>query len=97
MRKIVMCSILALYLTGCVQKTWTHGPAAMGKDFGSTNGQCKLVGMGAERGYAAFGNSYHVAGAALGNAIGNIIRTQAAYDACMEANGFIVVAPPPPT
>jgi len=47
--------------------------------------------MGAERGTIAFGRPAFVAGAAIGSAIGNAVRQNTAYNACMEAQGFVAV------
>jgi hypothetical protein len=53
--------------------------------------------MGAERGTIAFGRPAFVAGAAIGSAIGNAVRQNTAYNACMEAQGFIAVDELPKT
>lgn len=45
--------------------------------------------MGADKGYVAFGSQSYVAGAQIGNGIGNLVRENQAYNACMEASGFV--------
>jgi FtsP/CotA-like multicopper oxidase with cupredoxin domain len=47
--------------------------------------------MGAEKGTFAFGRPAFVAGAAIGSAIGNAVRQNTAYNACMETQGFVAV------
>jgi len=47
--------------------------------------------MGAERDTIAIGKPAFVAGAAIGSAIGNAVRQNTAYNACMEAQGFVAV------
>jgi hypothetical protein len=47
--------------------------------------------MGAEKGFLAMGNANYIAGAAIGSAIGNAVRMNTAYNACMEAQGFVAV------
>jgi hypothetical protein len=44
-----------------------------------------------ERGYIDFGSSSYVAGAAIGNAIGNAVRAQADFNDCMAASGWLAV------
>lgn len=84
---------LGATLTACVQHQWAYGPTAT-KPFEQASGQCKLVSMGAEEGYLAIGRPSFVAGAALGNAIGNAVRINQAFNACMEAQGFVVADAP---
>ena len=77
-------------LGGCVQHQWAYGPAAT-KDFGVASGQCKLGALNSGQGFFAMGNPNFVGGAALGNAVGNAVRANATYNACMEAQGFVAV------
>lgn len=44
-------------------------------------------------GMIAVGNANYVAGAMVGHAIGNAIRAQNDYNACMEMTGWEVVDP----
>lgn len=88
-------------LVGCAHRTWAPGPTAT-MPAQQAAGQCKLVAMGAQQGFVAVGSAAYVGGAALGNAIGNAIRTGVAFDSCMEGQGFIPVPdqpaqPPVPT
>lgn len=93
MKRFLTTTAIALCLggtlTACVQHQWAYGPTAT-MPFEQASGRCKLVAMGAEEGYAAIGRPAFVAGAALGNAIGNAVRINEAFNACMEAAGFVV-------
>ena len=93
-RNLGLAVALLPLLTACVQHTWAPGPNAQG-DYGSVSGRCKLMGMGSHEGFLAFGSPAFVGGAALGNAIGNAVRQQNVYNACMEASGFVAVDPQP--
>jgi hypothetical protein len=44
-------------------------------------------------GFAAYGSQSYVAGASLGNAVGEAVRTQADFSDCMKANGWRAVTP----
>lgn len=90
MRKILAAAGLAALATGCVNHVWAPGPTASAP-FPQASGRCKLVAMGADQGFVAVGNSNYVAGAAIGNALGNAVRENRAYNACMEAEGFVPV------
>jgi hypothetical protein len=50
---------------------------------------CEEVGASAERGEFAFGSPLFVALAGIGNAIGNGVAHQRAYDNCMTVNGYV--------
>jgi hypothetical protein len=100
----VLGLICLLGLGACAQYSWVPGPAAAGKDFNVAQGQCKLVAMGmptGDGGFYAQGSPKFVAistGAyALGSAIGSAVRTQNAFNACMEAQGFVPVQPNQPS
>lgn len=87
MKRVLVVATLAL-LAGCAQHTWVPGPGAA-LPIGQASGQCKLTAMGAEQGTVAIGRPAFVAGAAIGSAIGNAVRVNTAYNACMEAQGFL--------
>ena len=91
--KRVISSFLTISLVGlagCASNTWAPGPNAKGS-FEEAKGNCSLMAQGSERGFYARGTQDFVAGAALGNAIGNAIREQATFNNCMSANGWIAV------
>lgn len=50
--------------------------------------KCKLYAQGQQQGLYAQGSASFVAGAQLGNAIGNAIRVQQAYNLCMTIAGW---------
>ena len=77
-----------LAASGCAPTRWAPTPSASILDFNVQSARCRLMARGAEQDFVAYGNANYVAGAALGNAIGNIIRIQAAYSDCMQANGW---------
>jgi hypothetical protein len=93
--KLGAVSLAVAALAGCAKHTWAPGPGAT-MPFGQVSGQCKLMAInGQTSGFvAASGSPKFVAaavgGAALGSAIGNAVRQQNIYNACMEANGFVV-------
>lgn len=88
--QIVAALIMLPLASGCAVHTWAPGPTAT-LPFVQASGRCKLVAMGADQPFAAVGNAYYVAGAAIGNGLGNAVRENRAYNACMEAAGFIAV------
>lgn len=79
-----------LAVAGCVQHVWAPGPDAHGT-FAEQSARCRLMARADERGYIAFGSSSYVAGAAIGNAIGNAVRAQADFNDCMAASGWLAV------
>lgn len=89
-RPIAAAAVIAVTLSGCVSHQWAYGPTAT-MPFNQASGQCKLTAMGSDQGFVAFGRANFVAGAALGNAIGNSVRANRVYNACMEAQGFVAV------
>jgi hypothetical protein len=90
-RKLTACCAgLVFLLPGCVSHTWAPGPTAT-TPFGQASGQCKLTAMSGQQGFLAVGSASYVAGAAVGSGIGNAVRQNRIYNACMEASGFIAV------
>ena len=59
--------------------------------FSQASGQCKLAALSGNEGFFAVGSASYVAGAAIGNGIGNAVRQNRIYNACMEAAGFVAV------
>lgn len=90
MKPTILAAAVILPLAGCVSHQWAYGPTAS-MPFEQASGECKLTAMGAEQGSIAIGRPSFVAGAALGSAIGNAVRVNAAYNACLEAQGFVAV------
>lgn len=93
LKPIIAAAAAALLLSGCVNHTWAPGPYAT-TDAVSADGRCQLAAMGGEQGFVAVGSRGYVAGAAIGNAIGNAVRMNRIYNACMQANGMIPVDDP---
>lgn len=83
-------ALATMALSGCVAHTWAPGPTAS-EPFTVASGKCKLVAMGADKSGFAFGSPGFVAGASIGRGIGNAVRENRAYNACMEAMGFVAV------
>jgi hypothetical protein len=97
--RLILIAAVCLVTTGCVQHQWAAGPDAQ-IPFGRASGQCKLVAMGAGGGgfVGAAGSPKFVAitmGAGLlAGAIGSAVRQQNAYNACLEAQGFVTADAP---
>jgi hypothetical protein len=91
-----------LALAGCVHHDFIPGPGAANPNTQMVSGQCKLVAIGAQpegEFFAAEGSPKFVAAATaghvIGSAIGSAVRTNATFNACMEANGYIDAPPAP--
>ncbi len=95
MKKFLMIPALCMLATGCVQHNWAAGPDAT-IPFGRASGQCKLAAMGAAGGgfVGAAGSPRFVATAVgaglIAGAIGSAVRQQNTYNACLEAQGFVI-------
>lgn len=103
MKKLILMS---LFLASCVPAhgVWAPGPSAV-EDVTRVTGKCKLMAMGAtgSPGYSSFyvhGSPSFVGAYTGATALAGIIATgvqnQSAFEACMEANGFVPVTPTPP-
>ena len=57
-------------------------------DVAQAEAYCNMVARGSRQGYIAFGNPDFVAGAAIGNGLGNIIRQARTKQDCMTMLGF---------
>ena len=96
---ILLVSVVVL--TGCATHQWAPGPGMNAADFDATKAQCSLMARHGGSGFAAYGSANFVAGAALGNAVGESIRTQQDFNDCMLASGWKIAdrpdaAPPEP-
>jgi hypothetical protein len=87
---------LGVALTGCASHNWAPGPQATG-DLGVVSGQCKLEAAKTPiSGYTALvpapGTDVYVpvSGVGLSGIIASSMQRQDVYNACMEANGFVV-------
>ena len=87
LRSAAALTLSVLSLAGCATHTWVAGPDARGT-FSEADGRCKLLANNTGGGFYAQGSQQFVAGAALGAAIGEGIKAQNNYNACMEASGW---------
>lgn len=87
MRKTIIAAIAAGTLSAC-STTFEAPPGATDTQIQAQSAKCRLFSRQGERGFVAFGSQSYVAGAALGNAIGNAVRAAADYKDCMIASGF---------
>jgi hypothetical protein len=91
MKMLVLAAVVAaLPLAAC---TTTADQSAFeqigyGPSFDYAKAHCGLHAGSAERGYFAFGSPSYVAGAQLGNAIGNAIRVEQFMQQCMVLQGW---------
>lgn len=77
----------ALGLGACVSHTWVAGPDVHAS-FEEQTALCRIVARHGGSGFYAVGSASYVAGAAIGNAIGNAVRANADFNDCMAANGW---------
>lgn len=94
--RIAVVAAAGIVLAGCAVQNWAPGPNQTAANFGQASGQCKLLAMGANSGggFVAASGSPKFVGAAVGasllaGAIVGAVRQSQAYDACMEASGFV--------
>ncbi len=81
---------IPILLAGCAVHTWSPGPGVSAADFERTRARCSIMARSGQTGFSAYGSTGFVAGAALGNAIGNAVRANRDFNDCMLANGFQV-------
>jgi hypothetical protein len=79
---------LMLIVSGCASHTWAPGPGMSAADFEPAKAQCSLMARHGGGGFAAYGDANFVAGATVGNAIGETVRTQRDFNDCMAASGW---------
>jgi hypothetical protein len=103
MKRLLLIPAIVGVLSGCAAHSWAPGPNQTAANFGQASGQCKLLAMGANSGggFVAAQGSPQFVGAytgavVLAGAIGGAVRQHQAYEACMEAQGFVPVAVQPP-
>lgn len=81
--------VMAALLGGCARHNWVPGPTASIQDFDQQRAQCSLAARHANQGgFYAAGSPNFVAGAAIGNAVGQGVRTQQDFNDCMLATGW---------
>lgn len=95
-RRVLLGTVLALSVSGCVSHTYAPGPGMSAADFGPDSAKCRLFARGSQGDFAfgAYGSPQYVgsamAGAALGYAIGSAVDQSRNYDDCMQARGWEV-------
>lgn len=99
MRKVLFL-LFVVALAGCqssANMTWTR--IGNGPPLEYAEAQCNIAAMGTEQQIVAWGSPGYVAGAQLGNAIGNEMRRIEFMKNCMVLQGWKQVpkAPTPPT
>lgn len=87
MRKILIVAAL-LGLAGCTTYTWAPGPDVQGTQ-AEAAANCRLMARHSGGGFYAQGTPRYVAGATLGFAIVDAVRTQADFNDCMQAGGWV--------
>jgi hypothetical protein len=82
--------ITALSLCACAAPKFDLQPGQTQLSFEQTSAKCRIMARHSGSGFMAIGSPNYVAGAALGHAIGEAVRTAADYKDCMIASGFMV-------
>jgi hypothetical protein len=87
MNRLGLAMLVALALGGCASdEHWQRmGP---GLDLAQAKAYCDTAAMYSGSGYYAAGTPAFVAGAALGNAIGNAVVADRVYRNCMTIQGW---------
>lgn len=86
----------AISLGGCVSHTWVAGPDVHAT-FEEQSAQCRMIARHGGSGFYASGSPSFVAGAAIGDAIGNAVQANADFNDCMAANGWEIADQPSAT
>lgn len=83
----IAAAVLALLAaTSVAEAKWVKVGPGPGLEYAMAS--CENQAMGVQRGFFAFGSASYVAGAALGNAIGNAIRQDRFRRNCMLMAGW---------
>lgn len=110
--KLIIVAAATLLAAGCQTgdpngpqasktKKWVQFSYQSNDPFEIVDAKCKMAANGTSQGFYAQGRAEFVAGAALGNAIGNAIRMHQFYTQCMTISGWkqitvVKEAPPRP-
>lgn len=96
MRSIAVCGMIGV-LSGC-QSSYTYEPIVPNpENLEMANARCNLMASSAEQGVVAWGTPEYVAGAQIGNAIGNAVRVDNFMKQCMTLQGWRRVNAAPKT
>lgn len=88
--KMLRCAFALASLAvvaGC-QTNYTYTRIGPGPTMEYAQAQCQMYAPMVDQGYIAFGSSSYVAGAAIGNAIGNAVREDQFIKQCMVLQGW---------
>jgi hypothetical protein len=92
--KVFVAASIAAALSSCATN-YTYQPIIPNPpNMEMTQARCQMLSSSTQQGVIAFGSSSYVAGAQLGNAIGNAIRADQFVQQCMTMNGWRRVALP---
>jgi hypothetical protein len=91
-RLLGVVALPAVLLAGCATKTYVPIAGVPQGNFEQAKAQCSMVARHGGTGFYAQGNPNFVAGAALGNAVGNAIRANQDFGDCMTMQGWAVAA-----
>ena len=80
--------LMLLFMGACATHQWAPGPGLSAGDFEPAKARCSLMARHSGSGFVAYGSPNYVAGAALGHAIGESVRTQQDFNDCMVAGGW---------
>lgn len=87
-RKTLAACVMVFALAGC-QTSYTYEPIIPNpENLEMANARCNLMASSAEQGIVAWGTPEYVAGAQLGNAIGNAVRVDNFMKQCMTLQGW---------
>jgi hypothetical protein len=89
--RLTLITLMAISLSACAPTIYAPSPGVNAASFEPTKAQCSLMARHGGGSFAAYGDANYVAGAALGNAIGEAARTQADFSDCMKMNGWMPV------
>jgi hypothetical protein len=79
-----------LVLAGCANHNWVPGPNVNPQlTLEQQSAQCRMMARHGGTGFAAAGSPEFVAGAAVGNGVGNAVRAGADFNDCMLAAGYV--------
>jgi hypothetical protein len=80
---------LLLGLAGCAHQ-WMPGPGRTMADMPPVQARCRLAARHGGGGFEAYGKPAAVAAAAVVYGVLEVARTQADFNDCMQANGFLI-------
>lgn len=88
MKKVMLAAFFAATLSAC-QSNFTYVPIVGNPpNMEMAEAQCQMMSSSTQKGYIAYGSQSYVAGAAIGNAIGNAIAADQFVRQCMTMHGW---------